>query len=50
MSCSDVPNWARFCDVNPKFDPLVRKVTIRYIRFQRAGELVRKMVDEVIEW
>jgi hypothetical protein len=50
-SCSDVPKLARLFDIEPKFDPFGRKATIRYSRFQRVGELVRKeTVDEVFEW
>lgn len=47
---ADVPDWARISAVSPDFDPVARKATLKYSRPKSKYDLVRKTIEEVIEW
>ena len=49
-SCADVPDWARLSGVSPTFDPVERRAAFRYTRLGSRHNLVRRTVEEVIEW
>lgn len=49
-NCHDIPDWARLSFVAPIFDPAGRRAVIKYMRIGNTHELVRPMVEEVIEW
>lgn len=49
--CADIPDWARISNVDPKFDPVGRKATLKYLRLSNVDDEVKQVVvEEVIEW
>jgi hypothetical protein len=50
-SCADVPDWARISHVMPAFEKEgQRRATLSYRRLGSKHDVVRRTVEEVLEW